>query len=342
MRNLVTIQKIANVKPIEGADMIELVFIKGWQCVSKKGEFKPGDSCIYFEVDSFLPIDGRYEFLRKTSYRNNEFMGEGFRIKTISFRGEISQGLALPLSSFPEIKETAVGTDITEALNVRKWELPEQVGNAGTAIGDKPFGMPTTDETRIQSMPEFLDNFTGKPYYISTKMDGTSCTVYIKDGKVGVCGRNNEYKEETDKCSMWAWVYKHGLKDKLLALGENIALQGEFCGEGIQKNRLKLMEPNLFVFDVIKFGEGGKLSKCGLLEIQDYCARLGVDTVPIEEAGDNFTYTLDELIEKAKGKYSSGMDKEGIVVRTQDYGHADGHKLSFKVLNNDFLKKEKE
>ena len=58
--------------------MIELVIIKGWQCVAKKGEFKPGDLCVYYEVDSYLPIDNRYEFLRKTSYRINDYMGEGF------------------------------------------------------------------------------------------------------------------------------------------------------------------------------------------------------------------------------------------------------------------------
>jgi RNA ligase (TIGR02306 family) len=162
MRSLATIQQIADVKPIEGADIIELVLIKGWQCVAKKGEFKKNDFCVYFEVDSYLPIDTRYEFLRKTSYRNNEYMGEGFRIKTITMRGELSQGLALPVSLFSEI-EPQPGLDVTDVLGVRKWEQPETTGNMGIEIGDKPFGIPTTDETRLQSMPEFLEAFNGKP-----------------------------------------------------------------------------------------------------------------------------------------------------------------------------------
>ena len=344
MRNLVSIQAISKIEPIEGADAIELVFIKGWQCVAKKGEFQPGDTCVYFEVDSFLPIDSRYEFLRKTSYRNNEHMGEGFRIKTISFRGKVSQGLALPADIFPEIAGVSAGGDVTGLLGVKKWELPEQAGSAGIAIGNKPFGLPTTDETRIQSIPEFLEYFIGKPYYITTKMDGTSCTIYCNGGMVGVCGRNYEYKEDGESCSMWRWVHKRGLKDKLLALGEDIAIQGEFCGAGIQKNRLKLMETDLFVFDVIKMGDYNALKKCGMREIQSYCEKLGLNMVPIEETGGCFNYTLDELIEKARGKYLSGLDKEGIVVRTQEYGRAGemNQKLSFKVLNNDFLKKEKD
>ena len=141
---------------------------------------------------------------------------------------------------------------------------------------------------------------------------------------------------------MWAYVYKINLKEKLIALGEDIALQGEFCGAGIQKNRLKLYEPALYVFDVIKIGESDKLRKCGLDEILSYCGKLGIQSVPIEETGDSFGYTLPELLERAKGKYESGLDKEGIVVRTRDYGRVGNDKLSFKVINNDFLAKEKD
>jgi len=342
MRSLATIQEISNIKPIEGADAIELALIKGWQCVVKKGEFSKGDLCVFFEVDSFLPIDARYEFLRRTSYRNNEFMGEGFRIKTMTMRGELFQGLPLPMSAFPEIGRKQ-GSDITELLGVRKWQLPESVSNAGVEIGSKPFGIPTTDETRLQSMPEFLEAFYRHPYYITTKLDGTSCTVYCYDGKVGVCGRNFEYKEDIGTCAMWAWVYKHGLRDKLLALGEDIAIQGEFCGGGIQKNRLKLMEPNLYVFDIVALsGSGGK--KAGLVELVDYCEQLDLDMVPIEETGDSFNYSLDELLEKAQGKYPSGLDKEGIVVRTREAVHVCTlkQKMSFKVIKNDYLKKEKD
>jgi len=83
-RKLASIQKIWKVEPIEGADRIELVSVLGWKCVSKKGEFKEGDLCVYFEVDAFLPVCEKFEFLRSSCYKKNELMGEGFLLKTIA------------------------------------------------------------------------------------------------------------------------------------------------------------------------------------------------------------------------------------------------------------------
>ena len=116
MRKLASIQKIWDITPIEGADRIELAHVEGWQSVVNKGIFKPMDNCVYFEIDSFLPIRPEFEFLRNSSYKKNDIMGEGFKLRTIKMRGEISQGLCLPISAFAELKDKnlEVGTDVTE------------------------------------------------------------------------------------------------------------------------------------------------------------------------------------------------------------------------------------
>jgi len=333
-RKLATIQKVKDLIPIEGADRIELAQIMGWQCIVKKGEFSIGDKGVYFEVDSFLPIEEKYEFLRSSSYKNNEIMGEGFRIKTQKLRGALSQGLLLPLNLYAKelgLEEKVVGEEVTELLGVVKWDMPEVEGSSGTIIGDKPFGIPTTDEIRVQSAEDLIEKLKGKPYYITTKMDGTSCTIYYKDGKVGVTGRNSEYKDD-GKSSMWNYAKKEGIVDRLQEKDYPIALQGEFCGHGIQKNRLRLKKPVFYLFDIYDIEAGERVSLTKLLELSK---EMGITTVPIEEVGDNFNYTLKELLERAKGKYESGLDKEGIVIRSQD------RRISFKVINNDFLVKEK-
>jgi len=104
MRKLAIIRTINQKISIEGADNIELVLVDGWQCVSKKNEFNVGDLCVYFEIDSLLPIRSEFEFLRKSSYKKLTDDTEGFRLKSIKLRGKLSQGLVLPVSLFPELK----------------------------------------------------------------------------------------------------------------------------------------------------------------------------------------------------------------------------------------------
>jgi len=346
MRSLVTIQKVKNISPIADSDFLELAHIMGWQCVVKKGEFKEGDSGIYFEVDSFLPVDERYEFLRASSFRDNVDNGKGFRIKTMKMRGQLSQGLLLPLVKFPELQELTEscpegyplgypeGLDVTEKLGVKKWYIPETANAGGSIMGDRPFGIPASDEIRIQSALELLEQLKGKPYYITTKMDGTSGIVYFIDGKIGCCSRNKEIKDEADAL-YWLPVYKYGLKEKFAKYGKNLVLTGEIIGPGIQKNKLRLAEIEWNVFDVKDWDANRYLPYDDAAAL---CEEFGIKTVPLEERGEAFDYSLDTLLEKAKGKYPSGLDKEGIVVRDAKFPK----QISFKVLNNDFLLKEKD
>lgn len=339
-RKLASIQYVHHITPIEGADRIECVHVLGWQCVANKGQFSVGDHCVYMEVDSFLPVCERFEFLRSSSYKNNEILGEGFRLKTQKFRGQISQGLVQPLSILPK-GNYELGDDVTDLLGIKKWEVEERVTNSGTVIADFPSGIPKTDELRVQSYPELIDEFKQvKGYYISTKMDGTSVTMYWKDGHFGVCGRNFEYADD-DKCAMWVYAHAHGIPEKIAESGlDNIAIQGEFCGAGIQKNRLKLVRPEWYVFTMLDMETRRRLP---LDRMKEICQQLGLTTVPIEEEKDKFEYdSVDVLIERAKGKYTSGMNKEGIVIRpiSPVCSETIQGPLSMKVLNNDYLLKE--
>lgn len=132
-RKLASIQYIHHITPIEGADRIECIHVLGWQCVANKGQFRLGDKCVYIEVDSYLPVCEKFEFLRSSSFKRNEILGEGFRLKTQKFRGQISQGLVQPLSILPK-GDYQIGDDVTELLGIRKWEVEERVTNSGTQI----------------------------------------------------------------------------------------------------------------------------------------------------------------------------------------------------------------
>ena len=337
MRKLVTIQRVKNITPIKDADRLECVHVLGWTCVAKKGEFQVGDLCVYFEVDSFLPIEEKFEFLRASSHRSNIRMGEGFLLRTQKIRGQISQGLALPIEFLPEGVVPELGADVTDAFKVRKWE---EGAESGKSMGRMPQQIPRTEELRVQSYPELIEELKqAGPYYISTKMDGTSVTMYELNGKFGVCGRNYEYAPD-EPCPFWEYAKKHQIEETLRANGiSNIALQGEFCGPGIQSNRLKLTCPEWYIFTAIDLATGERYS---LEDMKKLCELLGLTMVPIEETGEIFSYqTVEELLQRAKGKYKVGTNKEGIVIRPLKpvYSATISGPLSMKVLNNEYLLK---
>lgn len=91
-RELAYIVSVGWVRPIEGADNIELIGINGWTCIAKKREFKAGDLAVYFEIDSKLPAADWSAFMEPKKYKVKTMKLGKFKV--------ISQGLALPVSAF--------------------------------------------------------------------------------------------------------------------------------------------------------------------------------------------------------------------------------------------------
>ena len=344
-RKLASVQYVHDVTPIPDADRIELAHVLGWQCVVKKGQFKKGDLGVYFEIDSFLPIREEFEFLRGSCFKNSEILGTGFRLRTQKFRGQVSQGLLLPLEVFPEIKaDASIGTDLTEILGVRKWEIEERATTGGTIIGSLPPDVPHTDETRLQAQPDLLEEFKGKPYYISTKMDGSSHSLSIDESGFHVTGHNYEYKDDGSS-SFYEFVkerdYRSAMEQYMSGQGiGTLTIQGEFCAPGIQRNRLKLKKPEWYVFTVRIDG-----NRVGLEKMKKVAEAIGAPTVPIEEEGIDLPGkypTVEALLLRAEGSYPNGGPKEGIVIRTTEpeFCPLISGPLSMKIVSNKYLLKE--
>ena len=109
-RALAYVVTIDEIRPIEGYDRVEYARTNGWWVIINKADnLAVGDKCVYFEVDSKVnPLDERFAFLEKRDYR----------IKTIKMCKVYSQGLLIPLSTFPELGDLDVNTDVTDALKV--------------------------------------------------------------------------------------------------------------------------------------------------------------------------------------------------------------------------------
>jgi len=162
MRQLASIQRIKSINPIDNADQIEVATVLGWHAVVEKSKHKAGDLIIFFEIDSFLPIKEEFEFLRSRCYKKMDH-GDGFRLKTIRLRKQVSQGLVMPLSIIPDCLayDEVEGYDLTEALGVIKYERPIPATMKGTVKGSFPGFMPKSDETRCLSEGTILQTDLG-------------------------------------------------------------------------------------------------------------------------------------------------------------------------------------
>ena len=334
-RKLASIRKISDLSPIEGADKIELATIDGWKVVvAKDVNHKVGDLIVYCEVDSFLPIEPEFEFLRKTSYKKMSDGREGFRLKTIRLRGQISQGLILPISVFGDFGWTAYeGIDVTEKLGIVKYEPPIPAQLSGMVKGNFPSFLKKTDEERVQNLSKEFESYRNEDFYVTEKLDGSSVTYYVKDEVFGVCSRNLDLLEDENN-SMWKFATETGLRDRMVKLGKNIAIQGEIIGEGIQGNPYQRIGQTVKIFNGFDIDKYDYLSLEELLEL---VKTLEVKTVPILDLDFSLPDTIDELLLMAEGKSVLNLkaEREGLVIRSHD------RKISFKSISNKFLLNEK-
>ncbi len=363
-RKLATIRRIKEILPIEGADRIELAVVDGWKVVvAKDVQHKVGDLVVYCEIDSFLPIREEFEFLRKSSYKK---MGdqEGFRLRTAKMKGQISQGLILPISVFEgyeyrvsenllnenpalepsrtvvspaDMIELVEGTDVTEALGIVKYEPPIPANLVGKVKGLFPSFLTKSDEERVQNIAveySALCFQSNHQFYVAEKLDGSSATFYLKNGEFGVCSRNLELLETEDN-SFWKVARELKLEENLRALGMNICLQGELIGEGIQGNPYGIKGQTVRFFSVYEIDTRTRL---GIKELEDICFMIGLQTVPILESNFLLPNTIEEMLQYAEGKSSlnPNTEREGVVVRSLDCT------ISFKAISNKFLLKHEQ
>ncbi|KAK9440802.1 RNA ligase, DRB0094 family [Metarhizium brunneum] len=372
-RRLVTVRRVALVTPIPGADLVEAATVDGWTCVVKKAEFNVGDLAVYFEIDSFLPAsDERYSFLKVNTTKQDEF--EGIRIKTIKLRKVLSQGLLLPLATFPEIKGTLdsmqdqhgkedaeskiQSMSFEDVLGVRKWEPPaHEQGPSSAGLAPFPIFINRTDQERVQNLPNVFQQWGDAVFQESTKMDGSSMTVYfvrndgthldslpafahsehdkirnMPNGKVGVCSRNCDIAPDP-KNTFWSVALRNDLPSKLNQLNRNIAIQGELCGSSIQKNFEGFQKG---IHDVYLFNVWDIDSQRYLLPRQvhqELAPSLGLKHVPVTgyRPLSEVAVDLAGILERAEGKGINGRKKEGIVLKEFSGG------FSFKAISNSYL-----
>lgn len=342
MRKLATIRTIREIKPIFNADKIETAHVDGWACVVAKGQYTVGQNVIYFEIDSMLPL-WREEFTETRKFGVKTVDGKEYhRLKTIKLRNQISQGFLLPFDE----KNMPLIDDLTDFFEVIKYELPDNIKILpSNAKGPFPGFIPKTDVERAQNI-DFTE-LVGEFFYVEEKMDGSSCTVYKKDGVIGICSRNMELKmEEAGHFGKAAQPVIEFLKKCRV---DNIAIQGEVCGPGIQKNIHGLKDYVMFVFDVYDIKKGRYFTGAELASflINNIEAGALVHVLPF----DVIEIQIGDTVCKLRERYNQPIDKYNVLqvlrktaTKTEGFVFKNRHDAAkrFKIVRDDYLLSDKD
>jgi len=336
-RKLATIRKINEIKLIPDADKICAYRVDGWWVVDSIGKYNVNDLVIYCEVDSWIP-HAVAPFLSK-GQEPREYNGvKGERLRTVKLRGQVSQGLLLPIeTAFPGSDRrfwwSQVNVDISERLGIQKWEAPIPAQLAGDVEGNFPTVVPKTDQERIQNLTEELKTWQGNNAFtweITEKCDGSSMTVFVHGDREGVCSRNWALKETAGN-TLWAVARREQLIEKIRQTGRNLALQGELIGEGIQGNAYNVKGQDFRLFDIYDIDRGEYL---GPLERRVFADTHGIKHVPVLATEMVIEEWVTGLLTMADGvsALNSKTNREGLVFKCNTFGGP-----SFKAISNRWL-----
>ena len=333
-RKMAWIVKIDQVDIHPNADLLDICTVGGWKCVTQRNQFSVGDLAVYCTIDSWIPTE-LAPFLSKGK-EPREYNGvRGERLRTVSLRKTVSQGLLLDrFVALDKVGEIHEGMDVSDLLNIVKYEPPVPACLAGKARGLFPSFIPKTDQERIQNLTTELSNWValGLTWELTEKLDGSSMTVYVNADDFGVCSRNlNLY--DTEGNTLWQVAHRDNILMAIYDSRRNLAIQGELIGEAIQGNLYKIQGQSFYVFDIYDIDARRYLTP---IERRDFCELFELLHVPVLcDDKDLGIGTVEDLLSWAndKSRLNPNVDREGIVFKCNE------EKVSFKAISNSYLLK---
>lgn len=292
MRDLASICTIDKVWPLENKDRVQgcSMVENGFEAMVSK-DITPGMLVCFIQEGAILPVVDAWEWLRKRCYKESV---NGFVIKPLKFSSIKSWGVVIPLSDLPlskqEVAVLKAGDDVTDALNIRKYEPEEDASPSQKNSSSKAYPawvkfclskfwlrwigriwqkfnvraalqfpskyIEKSDETAVQNMKSVLEKFKDSMVYVAQKLEGQSATVLLdidnRKHRLLVCSRNNAYVGPGN--NFWEAAQKYSIEEKLRKLykatGLFYILQMEQCGPSIQNNIYKLSELTWFIYTI--------------------------------------------------------------------------------------------
>lgn len=349
----VEVVKIANIEKHPNADRLDLAVVKDWRCVTAKDRFRAGDKAVYFPIDSILP-----EHLEAKLFPpDSKIKLEKHRIRTIKIRGAISQGLLCSLSEL-DLKDHAIGTDLTDKLGVTKYEPPIHMtpqSRADRVRCINPYFNKYTDIENFKNYPELFEaddqivilekihgtNFRAGyvPFHASTWWKKVKVFLRIAPKFEFVYGSHNvQLQDKFHNDNVYAEAVN---KYNLRKLPKGIVIYGEIYGDGIQKNYnygLKTGERKMVVFDIKEINDNGESKYLNHRTVVAICCAFDLPHAPIEYLGPfGSRDVVKRFVDGPSSLCKDQKMREGIVIKPIEESITYIGRKILKFKSDDFL-----
>jgi RNA ligase (TIGR02306 family) len=326
--------------PHPNADKLELGKLGGFQVVIPKGQYKNDDKVAFIPAGSLLP-DYIADIFR--DYLVGPLKN---RVKTITLRGELSEGIIVDVSILDEnIKSFDIGQDISEFLNITKYEPPIPIHMAGDVHPINRVKIMTIDqhpiETEYKIRQHDVENFgiyadefiKDERVIVTEKIHGSQISIIKLNGEITVTSKGLLNRglglKQSDSNLYWRALKNTNLIEiiKEIYSQHNVQVFGEVipCQKGFNYGA---SQPTILIYKVIVEGY--------TLPLPSISGDIFGMWVPVLYDGP---YDIDIIRPLATAKEQLSGDelhiKEGIVIQPfeERYDSTNKFSLLLKILN---------
>lgn len=352
---IVDVCQVEEVNPHANADRLDIVRVKGWEVVTGRGTYKPGDKAVYFPPDTVISEElaerfGITNYVSEVPKNPDGTRPPGRRIRAKRLRGEQSFGFITK----PDDPSWEIGFSVIDYYGASKFVPVERDGDEQNAP-DMPNFHKYSD---IENLKNFTNAFEdGEGVVITEKIHGMNARFgYVwsesDQSRILVCGSRTTRKrrpEEGEKPSIFWNLFAEEIRSLLfdvsLALGKvDVVVYGEIYGAKVQDLAYGLSTQKFRAFDI---SIDGRYLDYDVLN--GFLARYGIESVPVlyrgpfsKEVVAQHTDGPTTLCDPEKnGKFKG---REGIVIRPfveryKNERHMNGRTI-FKSVSIDYLERK--
>ena len=312
-----TVVRVGKLDKHFDADTLFVTKVFDYNVIVKDGEISEGDLGVYIPITAVLP---------KNDARFAHIFGNDGRIRARKIRGVFSMGALIRAT--PEMSE---GDDVTEALNIKRWEPPEDSDDERETPEDMLVLPRYTNIDNLRSWPDVLRE--GEEVHIREKFHGNNIR-FLFDREFILASRRAIITPEEDSIFNIA-AKKYDLVNKMQK-HPNTVVFGEIVGCKDLKYGFTRDNPGLLLFEA---QDKTTMSYLTDEQFESLATSLDIPTATRLYSG----LWSKSLVSLADGQSSLGHNiKEGFVVKTATERFAKGvGRVILKYHSEKFLLKRK-